>query len=129
MIIKVLLISGIIGVVILALRGGSVGSSLAARRLGGLAFVVVAGSSIVFPDLVTWLANQLNVGRGTDLVLYVSVVAFLYVTIGLYQKIHRLESHLTELTRELALLTSEPAEGPEWTERPAPTDPARSVVD
>lgn len=110
MMIKILLISGIIGVVIFAVRGGSAGVSLAARRICGVIFTAVAAISILFPQIVTWLANQVNVKRGTDLVLYVLVVVFLYVTIGLHQKIHRLETRLTELTRAVALLTYEHSE-------------------
>ena len=113
MIIKILLILGMIGVVVFALRGTASSANLAVRRLAGIGFAAVATTSILFPDLVTWMANRVNVGRGTDLVLYILVVAFLYVTIGLYQRIHRLEEHLTDLTRELALMAgaSGPAEG------------------
>ncbi|MGO4258798.1 DUF2304 domain-containing protein [Marmoricola sp. RAF53] len=101
--IKILLILGMVGLVVFALRGSTSSANLAVRRLAGITFAVVATISILFPDLVTWMANLVNVGRGTDLVLYALVVAFLYVTIGLYQRIHRLEEHLTDLTRELAL--------------------------
>ncbi|MFL6106653.1 MAG: DUF2304 domain-containing protein [Marmoricola sp.] len=103
MIIKILLILGMIGVVVFALRGSSSTANLAVRRLAGIAFAAVATTSILFPDLVTWMAHKVNVGRGTDLVLYILVVVFAYVTIGLYQRIHRLEEHLADLTRELAL--------------------------
>ncbi|MFL6108693.1 MAG: DUF2304 domain-containing protein [Marmoricola sp.] len=111
MIIKILLILGMIGVVVFALRGTSSSRNLAVRRLAGIAFAGVATTSILFPDLVTWMANRVNVGRGTDLVLYILVVAFLYVTIGLYQRMHRLEDHLTDLTRELALMAGPAVEG------------------
>jgi hypothetical protein len=105
MIIKILLIAGMYGVVVFALRGAATTANLAVRRLAGVTFAGVATASIIFPDLVTWIAHRVNVGRGTDLVLYLLVVVFLYVTIGLYQRIHGLERHLTELTRELALRT------------------------
>lgn len=105
MIIKILLILGILGVVIFALRGSGT-ANLAVRRMAGVAFAAAATVAILFPDLVTWVANAVNVGRGTDLVLYVLVVAFLYVTIGLYQRIHLLELRLIDLTRELALISA-----------------------
>jgi hypothetical protein len=85
-----------------AVRGPA---NLAIRRLGGIAFASIAAISILFPDLVTSVAHVVNVGRGTDLVLYVLVVTFLYITTALYQRLHRLESDLVDVTRELALLT------------------------
>lgn len=105
MIIKVLLILGIVGVVVFALRGSGSTATLAIRRLAGVTFAAAATVSIIFPDLVTWVAHRVNVGRGTDLVLYILVVVFLYVTIAIYQRLHRLELHLADLTRELALVT------------------------
>lgn len=103
MIIKILLISGIVGAVVYALRGTGTTTNLAIRRLGGIGFAMVAAFSVLFPDAVTWVANLVGVGRGTDLVLYALVVAFLYISIALYQRIHHLEERLVELTRALAL--------------------------
>jgi hypothetical protein len=104
MIIKILLISGVIGAVVYALRGSQSSTNLAIRRLGGILFALVAAISIIFPDSVTWIAQAVNVGRGTDLVLYILVIAFLYVSIALYQRLHVLERRLIDLTRELALM-------------------------
>ena len=103
MMIKILLISGIIGAVVYALRGANTSTNLAVRRLAGIIFAVVAAFSVLFPDAVTWVANRVGVGRGTDLVLYVLVVAFLYVSVALYQRIHHLEQRLTEVARAVAL--------------------------
>ena len=102
MIIKILLIISVIGAVVYALRGTDA-THLAVRRLGGALFAVVAILSILFPLAVTRVANLVNVGRGTDLILYVLVVSFLYVTVALYQRVHLLEERLAELTRALAL--------------------------
>lgn len=79
MIIKILLIISVIGAVAYALRGTDSSTHLAVRRVGGGLFALVAVLSILFPLSVTRVANWVNVGRGTDLVLYVFVVAFLYV--------------------------------------------------
>lgn len=103
MIIKFLLILGIAGAALVALRGSNSTAHLAIRRLTGAAFVIVAALSVIFPDAVTWLANKLGVTTGTNLVLYALVVAFLFVTIALYQRIHLLERRLTRLAQESAL--------------------------
>lgn len=110
MIIKLLLIAGIGGAVVFALRGSNTGTNQALRRLGGLLFILVAAFSVLFPDSVTWLANLVNVKLGTNLVLYALVVAFMYVTVALYQRIHQLEEKLTELTRAVALSPHTPVD-------------------
>lgn len=103
MIIKILLIAGITGAVVFALRGSNTGANQAIRRLAGVLFALTATIGIIFPDAVTWVANLVNVGRGTDLVLYALVVAFLYVCVALYQRVHHLEQRIVELSRAVAL--------------------------
>lgn len=107
MIIKILLIAGAIGFGFLLLRSPSTtGRHMALTRIGGL--VVVAGGifAVLFPLKVTDVANAVGVGRGTDLVLYVLVMVFLFTSVSLYQRLHALDMQITELTRQLALLTA-----------------------
>lgn len=106
MIIKILLISGILSAVLFALRSAGSTTFLAVRRLGLLVFAGAAAGSVIFPEALTWLANRVGVGRGTDLVLYGLVVAFLFVSLGLHQRIQHLEDKVVRLTRELALRES-----------------------
>ena len=70
---------------------------------------MVAGGvvAIIWPDAVTWAANLVGVGRGTDLVLYVMVMFFLFTTASLYQRVKGLETQITVLVRELALARPE----------------------
>lgn len=120
MIIKVLLILGIAGAAVIAVRGTNSSAHLAIRRLLGALFVMVAAASVLFPDLVTWIANRVGVSTGANLVLYGLVVAFLFVTIGLNQRIHVLERKLVRLSRQLALIHQ--ASEPEPEAVPALTD-------
>jgi hypothetical protein len=60
----------------------------------------------LFPLKVTAVANAVGVGRGTDLVLYVLVMVFLFTSISLYQRLHTLETQISELTRQLALMNA-----------------------
>lgn len=103
MIIKVLLIVGIAGAALFAFRGNGSTVHLAIRRIAGVLFVAAAACSVIFPDMVTWLANRVGVAQGSNLVLYALVVAFLFVAIGIHQRIHSLERRVIQLTRELAL--------------------------
>lgn len=106
MIIKLLLIAGLCGAAVVALRGSSGAGTLALRRLAVLGFVAVGALSVVFPGITTWAAEQVGVAQGSNLVLYLLVIAFLFVTLAIYQRLHALESRLARLTRALALAES-----------------------
>lgn len=103
MIIKILLISGVLGAVVFALRSSGSSTLLAVRRLILIAFALGAAGSILYPDALTWVANRVGVGRGADLVLYSSVVIAIFVSLGLHHRIQALEDRVTALTRTLAL--------------------------
>jgi small membrane protein len=103
MIIKILLISGILGAVIFALRSSGSTTLLAVRRVGVLAFAGAAAVSILFPDALTWVANRVGVGRGADLLLYGSVIIAIFVALGFHHRVQALEERVTLLTRALAL--------------------------
>jgi hypothetical protein len=107
MIIKILLISGAIAFGILFVRRPGAGSHLALRRVLGLLVVVGGIFAVLFPLAVTDVANAIGVGRGTDLVLYVSVMVFLFTSVSLYQRVSSLDEQITELTRQLALLSAQ----------------------
>ena len=102
MTIKVLLVLATLALGVVVLRGSS-GRGLALRRLLGCAVVAGGVVAIIWPDAVTWAANLVGVGRGTDLVLYVMVMFFLFTTASLYQRVKGLETQITVLVRELAL--------------------------
>jgi hypothetical protein len=63
-----------------------------------------AGLAIAFPGLVQDAANLLGIGRGTDVVLYFLVLAFLWTAFYFYTKQMRLQMQLTDVVRHLALL-------------------------
>jgi hypothetical protein len=110
MTIKLLLLAGVVLAALFAYRGAPTASSLATRRLALGATLAAAGVAIVAPDLVTAVANAVGVGRGTDLVLYVFVLAAMFIWIGLYRRLHELEGRYAELVRSIALDRAEPLE-------------------
>jgi hypothetical protein len=61
--------------------------------------------AIVFPDITTRAANVLGVGRGTDLVFYVSFFLFFLVINMAFERIGQLQRRVTILTRTLALMS------------------------
>ena len=101
--IKAVLIVGLVGFSVIELRGKGTAGHLALRRLIALLILLLGVTAIVFPNLVTKLANLVGVGRGTDLVLYALVLAFLFSTVGLYQRMKRLEDRYVDLARSVAI--------------------------
>lgn len=75
----------------------------ASRRLITLAFVVFAVVAILVPSLTTRLAHLVGVGRGTDLLLYSLVVAFLAQILSSFRRNAAMERKLTHLARRVAL--------------------------
>lgn len=101
--IKLLLLCGIAIVAFVAMRGGQGAGHKVFWRLSGIAVVVAAGLSVIFPDALTAIANSVGVQRGTDLLLYVLVVAFMLVVVLLFRRIGELEQRYVRLVRQLAL--------------------------
>ena len=114
MIIQVVLIAGIALAAALMMRGPA-HRQLALRRMFGMSLATLGVAAVAWPDLTTRAAHLVGVGRGTDLVLYLAVLAFSFLSVALYQRIARLESNITQLTRELALRTP-----PHGTAEPVP---------
>ena len=67
----------------------------------------VGATAIVFPNMTQDAANLVGVGRGTDLILYLSIVAVMFVLLHYYTKFVDLQRQLTEVTREVAILRAE----------------------
>jgi len=107
-IIKVLLVLSIVAVAVVLMRGEGSARRTALGRLASLAFVACGVLAVLAPDLVTKLANAVGVGRGTDLVLYALVVAFLFSTVALRRRLRHQDDRIAQLTRELALRNASP---------------------
>jgi small membrane protein len=68
----------------------------------GLVWIGTA-SIIVFPDATSFLAHLLGIGRGADLIIYLSLLVSFYLVFRLYATIARLEQAITALVRAIAL--------------------------
>lgn len=115
--IQLLLILAVIVIGGFLMRRTGADSHLAIRRLGMALFVVAAILAILFPQSLSWVANLVGVGRGTDLLLYALVVFFLAIIYTQYRHNLAAQRKLTLLTRKVALLEAErndsaPSDGP-----------------
>lgn len=103
MLIKVILLLAILAIAWFTLRVGPGSRGRALRTLGVVAFVVVAGISVLFPELLTRVARAVGVGRGTDLLLYGLVIVVLAAIVATQRRHRVLEIQMTCLARRQAL--------------------------
>ena len=70
--------------------------------------LLAAGAvAVVVPQQTDRIAHFVGVGRGADLIIYLVIVAVLFVLIHYFSKFVELEQKVTQLTRELAILRAE----------------------
>ncbi len=64
-------------------------------------------SAIVFvvinPNIANFIANLVGVGRGADLVIYISIITIFYLLFRIIVKIERIERDITKIIRKIAL--------------------------
>lgn len=101
--IKTLLLAAVVVVLVAVTREESA-RHMAIRRLATIFFGVVAIITIIFPQLLSHLAQVMGVGRGTDLLLYALIVVFFGSMVVQWRRNLILESKITQLTRTLALM-------------------------
>lgn len=101
--IQVVLVVAILLVALLLNRSTADARHQAIRRLLLAGFVVAAVVSVAFPSILSRIAAFVGVGRGTDLLLYALVIAFLSYIATSLRRTRLLASRITVLARELAL--------------------------
>ena len=64
---------------------------------------LVVGVVVLLPQVASYLAAVVGVGRGSDLVTYLSLVLIFYLLFKIFIKQEKLERQLTSLVRSLSL--------------------------
>ena len=103
MLIQIILVVAVVVASVLLTRSTANARHQAIRRLLLVGFVLSAVLAILFPEWLTYVANLLDVGRGTDLLLYALVIAFVSFIATSHRRTNQLERKITVLTRELGL--------------------------
>ena len=101
-IIQLVLVLGIVVIVgwLFVKRGAK---QLAVRRLLIIAFAVFAVATVLFPGMLSRVANLVGVGRGADLLLYATVLVLLGFLALQEARTKAAEKRTTYLARRLAL--------------------------
>lgn len=66
-------------------------------------FWLIAAVVALLPNSTAYLAKLVGIGRGADLVVYVSLVGIFFIIFRLMVKIEMLNKDITKLTRKIAL--------------------------
>ncbi|MFT4245063.1 MAG: DUF2304 domain-containing protein [Micrococcaceae bacterium] len=77
--------------------------SQALRRIAFLLFAIVTLSSVIFPSQLTFLANFLGIGRGTDLLLYGTILVLFTFIASSSSHSRTNEKNMTRISRKMAL--------------------------
>ena len=108
-IIQILLILGIVGITAwLFIKRGA--KQLAIRRLLIIGFAMFAVFTVLFPSFLSAVARFVGVGRGTDLLLYATVVVLLGFLALQEARTKTAEKRTTYLSRKIAISEATPAE-------------------
>ena len=79
------------------------------RRLSAVWFVfwviIWGGVGVVafVPKIASQVADFLGVGRGIDVLVYVSILLLFYLIFRIYLRLESIERNITKLVREIAL--------------------------
>jgi hypothetical protein len=120
--IQILLLAGIALVSAVLLRRAGARHQ-AIRRLALVGFGAFAVTSVIFPNIWNALARLVGVGRGSDLLLYGTIMVLLGYMATSYIRFRELENRFTKLARRIALDEVAAPGAPEKTE---PVLPGRS---
>lgn len=101
--IKILLIIGLFVVALSALRNRKSMRFRAWKKLLFTFFTILGVIFVVFPDASDRVAQSLGVGRGADLLLYLLLVTFLFVSVNTYLKFRDYDDQITTLARRIAI--------------------------
>ncbi len=66
-------------------------------------FWIGAGFIVIWPDTSSYLAMLLGVGRGADLVIYLSLVLVFYLLFRIFVRIEKIERDITKIISHIAL--------------------------
>ncbi|MFH2136226.1 MAG: DUF2304 domain-containing protein [Patescibacteria group bacterium] len=68
-----------------------------------IGFWFVVGIIILLPDTTSFMADLVGVGRGADLVVYLSIVLIFYIIFQMTIKIEKIERNITKVVRTVAM--------------------------
>lgn len=68
-----------------------------------LCFWAVVSVVVIKPESTNFIANTLGVGRGADMVIYLSIILIFYIIFQVTVKMEKIERNITKIVREMAI--------------------------
>lgn len=59
------------------------------------------------PEITSYLANFLGIGRGADLIVYLSILVIFYLIFKIFVRLNKNDQQITKLVREDAIRNAE----------------------
>ena len=100
---QIILIVAMVAIAAYLIRATPIPKHLAVRRLLVLVALVAAVVVVIWPGVLSWLAHLVGIGRGSDLLFYAAIVAFLFYVVVDYKRSVQAARATTRLARELTL--------------------------
>lgn len=107
MLIQFILVLAVLTILFVFVRSSHAVYVQASKRIALVLFAVANVYAVMRPNDLTAIAKFLGVGRGTDLVLYALVVAFMAGMFSMYQRFRVVDRRYTELARTVAIREAE----------------------
>jgi hypothetical protein len=101
--IQLILVLAVLSILYIFVRSSNAVYVQASKRIGLVLFALANVYAVMRPDDLSVIARFLGVGRGTDLVLYALVVAFMAGMFSMYQRFRVVDRRYTELARTVAI--------------------------
>jgi len=64
----------------------------------------LATFGVIDPNFTTYIANLMGIGRGSDIVIYVSIMMLFYLIFRINVYIENIRHDITKLVREIGML-------------------------
>jgi hypothetical protein len=100
---QIILIVAMVAIAAYLIRATPTPKHLAVRRLLVLVALLAAVVVVIWPGVLSWLAHLVGIGRGSDLLFYAAIVAFLFYVVVDYKRSVQASRATTRLARELTL--------------------------
>ena len=104
MVIQLILISSVLSLGVFFLKNRETMRTRAIIKLLLGIFIVFSTITILNPEILNRIANKMGVGRGTDLLLYMLFVAYVFSFFFMYLDLKKISNTKTKLARKIALL-------------------------
>ncbi|OGY42612.1 MAG: hypothetical protein A2Y82_02875, partial [Candidatus Buchananbacteria bacterium RBG_13_36_9] len=70
-------------------------------------FWFLVGFVVILPETTSLVANFVGVGRGVDLVIYISILILFYLVFRVLVRLDKIDKDVTKIVRKIALGSEE----------------------